>query len=178
VETAPPAFRPRVEHTTAAFRWAIGGGEPAPSWVDGEAIGKEIMAAWKRRGYIADADFVEAFSDEADYDLTLTGSHRAETSFWMQAANFPTIGLVPYSITDHYDVGYTLADRRTGRMLGAIAQASDESWVQLFLLAALPFSHLGHRHTIDRLADHLYADFVRQGGFQSPVAAPAHAPAY
>ena len=133
------------------------------------------MTAWKKRGYISDEQFLddEPFSGTADYNLTLTGSLRGDTSFGMQVLNAVTLLLVPYTVTQHYDLHYVLEDTKSGKSYGASVQRSDTTWVELFLLLALPFAQHGHYATVREMGDDLFDQFYRQGAFHESGNVPA-----
>jgi hypothetical protein len=167
IEPPQPSRPPTVEYTVADFSFALGGGDPETSLFDGEMLSTEIMQAWQERGYLRTQEFADegAFSGAADYQLTVCGSQRGDTSFTMQVINVLTLSLVPYTITQHYDFQFVLEDGRSGTQYAAMVQGSDKTWVQPFLVLTLPWAGRGHRATMQRVGDSLYAEFVRQGAF-------------
>jgi hypothetical protein len=174
---APITFQPRVEHTVGDFAFTLEGGKMVTSEFVGHTLSDQIMKAWKERGYISGAQFVEAgaFSHAADYDLTLSGSQYGESSIFLQILCGLTLFLTPYSVTQNYDVQYVLDDVRSGQHYSATIQGQDKAWVQLFLLFALPVANRGHEETVGRIADHLYQQFRAQGAFQPIAPVPADA---
>jgi hypothetical protein len=113
-----------------------------------------------------------SFSGTAHYHLTLRGSQRGETSFWMQVLNAVTLSLVPYSVTQRYDFQYVLEDAHTGARYNAAVQASDKTWVKPLLVLTLPWYGRGPRETMTRVGDALYDQFRRQGAFVTRAGAP------
>jgi hypothetical protein len=170
---APPAFRPRVEHTVGDFAFTLEGGKMITSEYAGELLSKRLMKAWVERGYVSDAWYVDGgdFNGTADYQLTLTGSQYGDSSLIAQFLCGLTLFLLPYSVTQNYDVRYELAEVGSGRRVAASIQGDDEGWVQLFLLFALPVAERGQQETSNRMADHLYQQFRAQGLFEAPPAA-------
>jgi hypothetical protein len=175
---APTAFQPRVEHTVGDFAFTLEGGKMVTSNVVGRSLSELIMAAWAKRGYISSAAFVDsgAFTHDADYELTLSGSQYGESSIFLQIVCGLTFFLTPYTVTQNYDVQYVLVDRRGGRHYSAAIQGQDKAWVQLFLLFALPVANRGHEETVGRIAEHLYQQLRDQGAFQPAAPAPAEPP--
>ncbi len=167
LEPSPPAFQPTVEHTVAEFSFALGGGDMSTSIFDGRMLGNEIMESWLERGYVRGQQYVAdgEFSGTADYRLTLRGSQRGDTSFTMQVINALTLSLVPYTVTQHYDLQYVLEDAKTGAHYTATVQASDKTWVEPFLILTFPFAGRGHLTTMQRVGDSFYDQFHRQGAF-------------
>ena len=175
IEPSPPSAQPAVEHTVAAFSFALGGGDMETSIFDGRQLSNEIMNAWKESGYIRSQQYVAdaAFSGTADYHLTLRGRQRGETSWTMQILNALTLGLIPYTITQQYDFEYLLQNVKTGAQYTAFVHASDKTWVQPLLVFALPFHSRGHDQTMQRTGDYLYEHFRLQGAFTEPTNPPA-----
>lgn len=171
---APPAVRPSVEHTVGDFAFTLEGGKMVTSNFAGRLLSEAIMQAWSKRGYIGGAKYVDegAFDHGSDYELTLSGSQYGDSSILAQILCGLTLFLTPYSVTQDYDLRYVLEDRRSGRQYSAAIQGQDETWVELFLLFALPVASRGHDETVGRMAEHLYAQFRDQGAFQPPQGTP------
>ena len=173
----PPAATcpPRVEYGSGDVTFAWGSGKPTSSEIDTRLLSDDLVRAWKQRGYIVDAQFVPegSFSGHADYNVTLSGSQRNETSFSMLVLHALTLTLAPYWVTRHYDLQVTLEDVATAQRYGACVQGEDKTYVETLLLLALPFAHRGHRATAQRMGDHLYEQFHRQGAFRCTSEAPA-----
>jgi hypothetical protein len=167
---APPANPPRIEHTFGDFRFAVGSGDLEPSSLAARVLNDEIMCAWERRGFVSEETSVEPdeFSGKADYTLTLSGSQRNETSFWAQLLNALTVLVVPYSVTQQYDLQYELTAVRSGQRWTATVRDADRTYIGLLVAAGLPVMNRGHREVVERMADELYAQFDAQGAFASP----------
>lgn len=168
LDVPPGALRPRMEYTLGSFAFALAGREMAPYSFEGRHLVEELALSWQRRGYVDEAKYVDAaaFSSTADYHLTLNGALRAETSFGMQVLNALTLFLLPYTVTQHYDVECILEDTGSGGMYVARLQTSEKTWVDLLLVLALPWAQRGHLATVDRMGEHLYDQLQRQGAFQ------------
>jgi hypothetical protein len=171
-----PVVRPTIEYSVAEFSFALGAGDFAPSIFDGHQLGEEIMEAWVKRGYVqAEPQYVVdgAFTQAAEYRLTVRGSQRGDTGWTMEIINALTLGLVPYTIDQHYKLEFVLEDARSGTSYEADVRATDKTWVEPLLIFALPWANRGHRATMQRVGDELYAQFRRQGAFAAPVATVA-----
>ena len=175
IESPCPSFLPRVEHTVGEFTFSMGGAEAKPSSLDGRLLTNEIMCAWKEDGYVRDAQFVDsgAFSGTADYNLTLSGSQRNDSSFWAELLNALTLMFIPYTVTQEYDLHYILEDVKTGTKFNASIQGADKTQIEIFLLLTLPITQRGHRTTMQRMGTHLYDQFYRQGAFHWGNEVPA-----
>jgi hypothetical protein len=178
IQPPAPAFQPSVEHSVGEFTYVMNTNDPKPSTLDGKLLSKEIMRAWKERGYIREERFVEngKFTGKADYNLTISGGQHNEASFWAQVLSALTLMFVPYTVTQHYDLQYVLEDVHSGATYLAAVEETDESQVELFLLVTFPLASQGHRSTMQAMGDHLYDQFYRLGAFQKPPAAPVPQP--
>ena len=118
--------------------------------------------------YISEENFVDssAFSGKADYNLSLSGSQYGESSIGMQILSGLTLFLVPFTVTMNYDIQYTLTDVKSGKKYTGAVQEANKIYHELFLLFALPFSQNGNSAMFERIGDHLYNQFYRQGAFQ------------
>jgi hypothetical protein len=172
-----PSFQPSIEYTVGDFSFTLEGGKMITSNFQGRQLSDSIFEAWKDRGYIKDARYVEngGFSGAADYDLTLSGTQYGESSIGMQILSGLTLMVLPYSVTQNYDIQYLVQDAKTGEKYSAAVQESNKTYVELFLVLALPFGQRGQKETIQRMSDHLYDQLYRQGAFQH-AAAPAAGP--
>jgi hypothetical protein len=168
IEPPAPSFQPSVEHSVGAFTYVMNSADPKPSTLDGKLLGNEVMRAWKERGYVRDERLVKKgeFSGTADYHLTLSGSQHNEVSFFAEVLSALTLMFAPYTVTQNYDLHYVLEDVHSGAKYTASVQETDQTQVQLFLLFTFPLAKRGHRDTMQRVGDHLYDQFYRQGAFQ------------
>ena len=174
IQPPPPASPPRLEYTVGDFAFTLEGGKMVTSHYVGKTLSGQIMSAWKERGYISDAQFVEngAFGEAAPYRLTLHGSQYGESSIVMQILSGLTFFLLPYSVTQQYDLQLLLEDARSGSQYSARVQGSGKAWIQLVLIFALLVGQRGHEETVRNIGDHLYEQLVREGAFQPPPQAP------
>jgi len=168
---SPPANTKQsfIEHTVGDFAYTLEGGKLVTSNVAGLLINESVLDAWTDRDYIRDHEAVDAgeFTGKADYNLTLTGSQYGESSIGMQILCGLTVFLIPYSVTQHYDIQYTLTDVKTGKNYTGSVEESNKAYVELFLLFALPFSAHNEQTMFERIGDHLYNQLYQQGAFQS-----------
>ena len=85
----------------------------------------------------------------------------------MQILSGLTLTLIPYTVTQNYDIQFTLTDVRTGKKYSGGVEESNKIYVELFLLFALPFTAGNEQALFERIGDHLYDQLYRQGAFQS-----------
>lgn len=167
----PPAnaMRPMIEHTVGDFRFTIDGGKLVTDNLAGVLINQNVLDAWQDRRYIRDHEAVEPgqFSGKADYNLTLSGSQHGESSVAMQILSGLTLFLVPYTVTQHYDIHFTLADVKTGKHYAGKIEESNKAYIELLLWLALPLAADNEQAMFARMGDHLYEQLYRQGAFQS-----------
>lgn len=168
ITTQPPTFQPKIEHTVGDFSFTLEGGKMITSNFAGKLVNEQMLDAWKERKYIGDAEYVEsgAFSGKADYNLILSGSQYGESSIGMQILSGLTLFLIPYTVTQNYDLQYTLTDVKTGKKYSANIEESNKIYQELFLLFALPFGQHGQAAMFERIGDHLYKQFYEKGAFQ------------
>lgn len=173
-----PSFQPHIEQTVGDFSFTLEGGKIITSNFAGRTLNNDILRSWKDRGYVRDAKYVESglFSRTADYNLTLSGTQYGESSIGMQLLSGLTLMLLPYEVTQHYDIQYTVEDVKSGKKYSASVQESDKAYVELFLLFALPVAQRGHQDTVQRMGDHLFEQLYRQGAFRDAGEAPVGSP--
>jgi hypothetical protein len=166
----PPvnSLQPFVEHSVGDFSFSLEGGKMVTSNFAGKLINENVLNAWLERHYIRDHEYVEkeAFTGKAAYNLTLTGSQYGESSIGMQILSGLTLFLIPYTVTTNYDIQFTLADVKTGKKYTGGVEESNKTYVELFLLFALPFAINNESAMFERIGDHLYNQLYRQGAFQ------------
>lgn len=169
-----PVYQPGVEQTVGDFAFTLDGGKLITSNFQGRQLNDAILGAWKEQGYIRDQQHVEAgaFSGTADYDLTLSGSQYGESNVALQLLSGLTLTLIPYSVTQHYDLSYSVKDAKSGQLYSATVQDTEMAYVQLFLIFALPWAVMNHNANMQRIGDHLYDQLRTQGAFESTTAAP------
>jgi hypothetical protein len=107
-----------------------------------------------------------AFTGKADYNLTLSGSQYGDSSIGMQILSGLTLFLVPYTVTQSYDLQYTLTDVKTGKKYTGSIEESNKAYAELFLIFALPFAVNNQQTMFERMGDHLYNQLYQQGAFQ------------
>ena len=138
--------------------------------VQGMQLNTDILGSWKQSGYIAGERYVEngAFTRGADYDVTLNGSQYGESHIVMQVLSYLTLFLVPYSVTQNYDLQYAVRDGASGQLYSASVQTTETIYVELFLLFALPWSVRNHDANVALIGDYLYEQLRDQSAFQKP----------
>ncbi len=167
VEVPTPVAPPAIEQTVGDFEFTLDGGKMVTSNKAGRNLNNEILKRWKKRGYISDHEYVKssAFTGDADWNLTLTGSQYGESSVVAQVFSGLTLLILPYTVNTSYDVQYTAENVRTGDKFSAGVADGFHATVELFLVFAAPWSMRGFNATMDAMADHLYLQLVEQGAF-------------
>ena len=171
----PPSssFQPMIEHSVGDFAFTLEGGKMVTSNYEGKLLNEQILNKWKDSKYIRDYKYVEssAFTGKADYNLTLSGSQYGESSIGMQILSGLTLTLIPYTVTQNYDIQYTLADVKTGKKYTGSIEESNKGYVELFLIFAFPFGVHNQQEMFKRMGDHLYNQLYQQGAFQPTTGA-------
>lgn len=172
---------PSIEQSVGDFSFDLDGGKMITSNKAGRNVNKMILDRWRKSGFITKDTYVESskFTRNAEYNLTLAGHQRGDSSAAMQFLSGLTLFLLPYSVDTQLDLVYTLEHVESGRTWEAKASDSFRSITQLLLLPISPFAMGGAMRTYERLADHLYDQLAEQGAFD-PLSwgdVPAGAPA-
>lgn len=171
----PPSnsLQPMIEHTVGDFAYSLEGGKMVTSNYAGKILNEQILNKWKDRKYIRDHNYVEssAFTGKADYNLTLSGSQYGDSSIGMQILSGLTLTLIPYTVTQNYDIQFTLTDVKTGKKYTGSIEESNKGYIELFLLFAFPFGVHNQQEMFERMGDHLYNQLYQQGAFQPATSA-------
>jgi hypothetical protein len=173
----PPSnsLQPMIEESVGDFAYTLEGGKMVTSNYAGKILNEQILNKWKERKYIRDYKYVEssAFTGKADYNLTLTGSQYGDSSIGMQIVSGLTLFLFPYTVTQNYDIQFTLTDVKTGKKHTGSIEESNKSYIELFLMFAFPFGVHNQQEMFERMGDHLYNQLYQQGAFQPATSAGA-----
>ena len=155
------------ESVSQSFNFHLDGGGMMTSNKAGRNINDAILDEWKSQNYISNYDYVplEKFSGKADYNLTLKGSQIGDSSVAMQVISGLTLLIIPHFVDTTYDLEYVLKNVKTGKTYTAKATDSFSMMWWLFYFPACPVSMLGYFNTVDRISEHVYQDFVKQGAF-------------
>lgn len=167
IQPVAPSEKATVEETVGDFSFTLEGGKMVTSNQAGRLLNDEILARWKKQGYIAAHEYVASsqFTGKADYNLTLSGSQSGESSVAMQILSGLTLLLIPHSVDTRYDIQYTLENVKTGATHSAGVEDGYKTWFELLLFLAAPFSAGGAQKTWNGMADHLYEELRAQGAF-------------
>lgn len=174
LEPILPLTSPRIETTVHSdYRYDIDVMQVITSNKDGRMVNERVIELpWKDNGYISEASYVKLgqFTGNADYNLTLSGRHKVDSSTAMQIISGLTLMLIPYTVDQEYDLVYTLENVKTGKTYTARANETESMIGWLLFFPAFPFSMLGSMNAMEHLSEHIYQDFVRQGAFASESA--------
>jgi len=167
IQPTAPSVRATLEETVGDFNFTLEGGKLVTSNKAGRLLNDQLLARWKKQGYIAEHTYVAAsqFTGKADYNLTLSGSQYGESSVAMQILSGLTLFLIPYSVDTRFDIQYTLENVKTGAKFSAGVEDSYKTWSELLLFVAAPFSMRGASKTWNSMADHLYEQLRAEGAF-------------
>ena len=167
IEAIIPMESPIIEESVGDYTFHLDGGALVSDNKAGRVINNALLENWKDNDYISDFTYVKTskFTGDAKYNLTLSGHQEGESSVFMQVISGLTLFIIPHSITTSYDLVYDLENVKTGQKY--TTKVSDEvktvNW--LLFLPAFPFSFVGAINTYERLAEHAYQNFVKQGAF-------------
>jgi hypothetical protein len=174
----PAAIRPDLEQTVGDFQFTLEGGKMITSNKAGRLLNDEILKRWKGRGYISSQAYVEssAFTGNADYNLTLSGSQYGESSIGMQILSGLTLFILPYTVDTKFDVQYVVENVKTGQKFSSAVEDSYGTTVELLLFLAAPIATRGQSKTMDAIADHLYEQLRSKGAFEATTPQAAAEP--
>lgn len=167
LEPITPMMTAQIEESVGDFTHHIDGGALVTDNKAGRILNDAILENWKDNNYISDFTYVkkEKFTGNAQYNLTLKGSQEGESSVFMQIISGLTLFVIPHSINTSYNLIYELENVKTGKKY--ITEVSEDmksvSWLLFF--PAFPFSLVGANNTLERISEHVYQNFIRQGAF-------------
>ena len=160
---------PVIEESIGDFTFHLDGGKMVTSNKAGRLLNDTILENWKDNNYISDFTYVkkENFTGNAQYNLTLKGQQKGESSVFMQVISGLTLVLIPNTIETSYNMIYELEEVKTGKKYTAQVNENMSTTQWLLFLPALPFSFIGAMNTYERIAEHVYQGFVKQGAFSN-----------
>ena len=137
------------------------------SYKAGTVINDEIMENWKDNNYISDFIYTkdENSSGNVQYKLKLRGHQQDTASTLMQFFSAITFLVIPTTKETSYDLIYELEELQTGKKYITAISDYIKTTTWLIYFPALPFSSIGANNTFERIAEHVYQDFVAQGAF-------------
>jgi hypothetical protein len=171
LEPIEPMVSPKIEITVSKdYIYEIGEKLVITGNKDGREVNERVIETlWENNGYISDSTYVELgnFTGNADYNLTLSGSHKEDSSTVMQIINGLTLMLIPYTEYQKYKLVYTLENVKTGKTYTTKANETESMVRSILFFPALPFSMNGSVKSMKHLSEHVYQDFVKQGAFSN-----------
>jgi hypothetical protein len=169
LEPIVPLISPKIETTVSKdYIYDIDVLQVITSNKDGRMVNERVIETlWESNGYISDSTYVELgnFTGTADYNLTLSGSHKVDSSNAMQIISGLTLMLIPYTVDQEYNLIYTLENVKTGKTYTAKANETESMIGSILFLPAFPFSLIGSMNSMEHLSEHIYQDLVKQGAF-------------
>jgi hypothetical protein len=168
IAPSPGPVRPSIEQTVGDFSLDVDGIKLVTSNKTGRVLNDDLLDRWRESGFIADHRYVESarFSEASVFRLTLEGRLDERSSFFLQIVSGLTLTLVPFPVDSRMNLRYSLANTKSGCVFHAKATDSYRTVACLLLLPAAPFLQEGRTRTLDRIADHLYAQLADQGAFE------------
>jgi hypothetical protein len=168
IEPGPGDYKPNVEQTVGDFSFTLDGGKMITSNYAGRELNKALLDEWVKRGWVRRQTYVKSsqFSNAADYNVTLSGTMYGESSVFLQVLSGLTLNILPYTVTQNYDVQFLVEEVRSGAKYSAAVEETYKAYVQLFLLLALPWGQDGAREAHARMAEHVFAQLLEQGAFR------------
>jgi hypothetical protein len=175
VERTQPAEVPKVEQTIGDFSFHLDGGKMITSIKAGRIANDEILKRWKKWGYISSQKYKKdgAFSATADYEVTLSGTQKGDSSIFLQLISGFSLMVIPYYVDTQLHLVYEVRDRRSGKIYTADVSDSYNTIVSLLLVPVSPFALGGGTKTWDRIAGNLYEQLRAQGAFGGTARQPA-----
>ncbi len=172
LEPLKPLSAPRIEESVGNFTFHLDGGQMVTDNKMGRMINDAILEKWKKKRYISKYDYVksEKFTNKAQYNLTLKGHQEGESSVFMQIISGLTLLIFPHTIDTTFDLVYELENVITGKKYSVKVSDSFYTVNWLLFFPALPFSFIGADATYNRIAEHVYQGFEKQGAFTTEPA--------
>ena len=178
-----PKHTPVIEYAIGDFVYEFDSSGLKTSYTSnkaGKKLTDHIMRDWKDKKYISDFSSVERipvydddfsytkggdFTGKAEYNLTLEGKEYDKQNTPHEIISKNTFFIIPYTSYTYYNLIFKLENTKTGTQY--IAQVSDyiKRINSILLLPFFLFSGLGYQNTLERLSEHAYQDFVKQGAF-------------
>ncbi|MDF1581876.1 MAG: hypothetical protein RQ733_00780 [Methyloprofundus sp.] len=167
LEPITPHVTPLIEESIGDFTMHLDGGKMVTDNKAGRIINDVILNNWKENNYISDFSYVskQKFTGNAEYNLTLRGRQEGKSSVFMQVISGLTLFIIPSNMNTSYDLVYELEEVKTGKKYTTEVSEDMTSTQWLLFFPAFPFSFIGAMNTYDRLSEHAYQNFVRQGAF-------------
>jgi len=133
----------------------------------GKIINTEMMQSWKDNNYIRGFTLSDNnnLTEKAQYKLLLRGRQEETSSFVMQFLSAITFLLIPATSETSYNLIYELEEVQTEKKYFSDVAGSISKTTWLLLFPALPFSSMGANKTYQRISEHVYQDFAKQGAF-------------
>ena len=169
IEPIMPETSPFIEQSVGNFTFHLDGGALVTDNKAGRILNDAVLKNWKNNNYISDSIYVkkEKFTRNSQYHLTLKGHQEGKSSVFMQVISGLTLFIIPHSIDTSYDLTYELIEVKTGKKYQTRISEDMTTTNWLLFFPAIPFSMVGAANTYDRIAEHAYQNFVKQGAFLS-----------
>lgn len=163
-----PKVSPPIEYTVGSeFDYSIDGGAMSSSVTMGQRINEGVLKFWKENRYISRSNYVkrENFTGAAEYNLTLEGQLDGEGSIFLQTISGLTLFLIPSYVDASAHLTFKLENTITGEKYTSKVYDTINMTAWIIFLPALPFMYSGENDLYERIAEHVYQDFVKQGAF-------------
>jgi len=167
LEPIKPISSPYIEVGVRNFTAHLDESKELTSHEAARIINDEIMDNWKDNNYISDFTYAnnDTFPENAQYKLILKGHQEDTSSIYMRFLSAITFLLIPSRSETSYDLTYELEEVQTEKKYTVQVSDTIRTTTWLIYVFALPFSSIGANNTYERIAEHVYQGFVKQGAF-------------
>ena len=169
--TPPPMVKGAVEYDVGEVRQLFnnesspGGMVSTHTAVD--SFGKGLLNRWKSNELIDYYGHAGDLKSSPTYRLTLSGDVKEQGSILGAVATGLTLWLLPSSSTMTYDLNARFTHLGRNQTYTVPIRNASTTWMQIFLLPALPFGWMGANQMIEDTADYLYSELHKQGAFDT-----------
>jgi hypothetical protein len=130
------------------------------------AVAESIMNRWKNKDIITDYVLSEEeLNKKPDYTIILSGTRNEESSIVAAELCGLTLMIIPTVSTLTYDLNLEFINNHTHKHYFVKAKNATTTWIDIFLLPALPFFWIGAHEMLTDIADYSYDELQKQGAF-------------
>lgn len=129
------------------------------------AKARGMMLRWMSKDLIADYDFPGALKKDPDYTIIFSGTRNEEASMAQAVLSGLTFMIIPVKFTLIYDLNVEFINNHSQKHYFVKVKNGFTTWMDIFLLPALPFSMIGSVNSTHDMADYLYDELRKQGAF-------------
>ncbi|WP_428353954.1 hypothetical protein [Methyloprofundus sp.] len=166
LEPIKPIASPYIEVSVGDFTAHLDENKSLTNNEAGRVIIDKMMENWKDNNYIRDFTYSNNnLAEKAQYKLFLRGHQEDTSSFVMQFLSAITFLLIPATSETSYNLIYELEEVHSEKKYFAEVADNISTTTWLLFFPALPFSSMGANNTFQRISEHIYQNFAKQGAF-------------